>query len=154
MITYEIIEGQDLYNLLKYQRNKLQSLCVRIPYFDGNCMPHYTAEDTKYMWFVAKDKEEIVAMLLYKVGGMSDFQASDYNNFMMSVGVDHRYRNRGIATKLIWNLFIYAKEHNLSILQSSYSHMGGEYIKHVFEQFAEEYPEVDYYDKNTNLELT
>lgn len=150
-ISYEILEGEELYekltdfNNLDYYSAKLSSAKDRLYYFDGGCAPS-CFDGSKYIFFCAFHNDLLVGMLKFKVGGHASIWHPSYKNWVSHISIDRNYKNRKIGTELINMLFEYAEKMNYNILQSAYSKEGKEYISKVFIRVSEKHPNVDFKD--------
>jgi GNAT superfamily N-acetyltransferase len=88
------------------------------------------------------DGESYVVLATEKrfVVGVYAFENYDKNNIKtLYIQVDKNYRNKGVATQLIKNLFTWAKQNNKGIIISQFSEDGKKYIKHKLLELSEEY---------------
>jgi GNAT superfamily N-acetyltransferase len=134
-VTYQQVSGDELYGkLIPSKINKgVQS---RIKYLNTG-------------WNDIQHEFDIVATVGGKIVGVAGMQQSPHEErviWVTYVSVDPEFRSNGIATQLVTRVFEYARKHNQRIRGSSYTEMGEQYLKQVFERTAKQFPDVPFKD--------
>jgi GNAT superfamily N-acetyltransferase len=100
-------------------------------YFELSNLNDMYSKDRFYP--VIKLNDEIVALSEIEKNNLKE------NNYWIKfISVDPKYQNNGYATKLIENIFKFAKENNYSLETSIYSDEGIEKIKNIVDKFEKE----------------
>lgn len=90
------------------------------------------------------------AIVLY-IGETPTLNGTGCTHWILSIGVHPDYRSRGLSKILVREFFELCKKHNITgIEQSSYTELGEERVKDLFNTYAERYPEVGYVDVLNN----
>lgn len=99
------------------------------------------------LYFVAIEKKMVVGLICLSFEDHGWFGYPECKWSMMNIGVDKKYRNKGIAKILIENMFRFSDENNITgISQSSYSEDGIKYIEPIFKKVSSIYPNVIFID--------
>jgi GNAT superfamily N-acetyltransferase len=97
--------------------------------------------------------EKDIFFPILKVGdeivGLSKLEKDPYKNknlWILFISIDPKYQNKGYASRLAEEIFRYAKKEGYSLETSSYTEIGYEKLKSLFNKLAEEYS-VKFFDK-------
>lgn len=116
--------------------------------------PNYdVTKRIKYLHFSWNSKEEHFVIFDGKklIADLS-VQVNPYNHkqlWLMHIAVDPAYQNKGLATKLLEELFRYLKLRDLELVRSSPSDQGKLYIQPVMQRLRDKYPEVVVHDHDS-----
>ena len=84
-----------------------------------------------------------------KIIGLSKLQKDPYkdkNYWIQFLSIDPKYQEKGYASKLAEEIFRFAKQEGYSLETSSYTEIGYEKLKDLFNKLAEQYS-VNFIDK-------
>lgn len=84
-----------------------------------------------------------------KIVGLSELEKSPYSEktfWIQFLSIDPKYQNKGYASKLAEEIFRFAKQEGYSLETSSYTEIGYEKLKTLFNKLAEKYS-VNFIDK-------
>jgi GNAT superfamily N-acetyltransferase len=84
-----------------------------------------------------------------KIVGLSELEKSPYTDktfWIQFLSVDPKYQNKGYASRLAEEIFRFAKQEDYSLETSSYTEVGYEKLKDLFNKMAQKYS-VNFIDK-------
>ncbi|KKM69580.1 hypothetical protein LCGC14_1449270 [marine sediment metagenome] len=126
--TVEIVDGSEFYKLLSQPEN--DDVFDRLKYL-------IYPEVDKEIHFVIRDKQKIVA-----VAGLQKNPYNEQEYWIKHYSVDMDYQNRGLATKLIDAVFIFADKHHIALKRSTPTEMGLKYLTEPIKRAMKKYPNV------------
>jgi GNAT superfamily N-acetyltransferase len=89
----------------------------------------------------------IMGGIVVYVGNNETLNGTGAKSWISSVGVHPSFQGKGVSRFLINEFFDFcSKEQIGKVEQSSYTEMGAERIRHIFEEVSEYYPDVEYID--------
>ena len=68
------------------------------------------------------------------------------------VSVDPKFQGKGYASKLLEEIFLFAKEHKIILQNSTYTEEGEEKLFNLIQRLREKYPEVDFREDEVFME--
>jgi ribosomal protein S18 acetylase RimI-like enzyme len=111
---------------------------------------HDVHKRIKYLHFSWNSKEEhFVIFDGQKLIADLSIQQNPYDKkqiWLMHIAVDPAYQNKGLATRLLEELFKYLKIRDLELVRSSPSDDGKLYVQPVMQRLRAKYPEVVVHD--------
>lgn len=103
---------------------------------------------------IDESNHTVTGALVLHLNPVASLNGTGCKNWVSSIGVHPEYRGRGLSKVLIREFFKFCVENNISgIEQSSYTEEGNERVRHLFEKYAERYPEVGFIDVLNNDEV-
>jgi GNAT superfamily N-acetyltransferase len=141
-ITTQTLNANELTDLI-YKGNNLPQDGRFLPTEEGGVFEYFNlmhaGRDSKFP--VVKEGDKIV--------GLSELEKSPYADktfWIQFLSIDPKYQNKGYASKLAEEIFRFAKQEEYSLETSSYTEIGYEKIKGLFNKLAEKYY-VNFIDK-------
>ncbi|MFA6251128.1 MAG: GNAT family N-acetyltransferase [Candidatus Paceibacterota bacterium] len=141
-ITTQTLNASELIDLI-YKGNNLPQDNRFLPTEEGGVFGYFNlmhaGRDNKFP--VVKEGDKIV--------GLSELEKSPYSDktfWIQFLSIDPKYQNKGYASKLGEEIFRFAKQEGYSLETSSYTEIGYEKLKGLFNKLAEEYS-VNFIDK-------
>lgn len=77
-----------------------------------------------------------------KIVGISELQKSPYEEnvyWITFISVDPKYQGKGFASKLVEEIFKFAKENNVSLRNSRYTEQGDQKLRNKIHEYSEKY---------------
>ena len=108
--------------------------------FENNS--YVTGEALKKFFPFIKINNEIVALSKLSERSTEYFKENTYA--ISFVSVDKKFQGKGYASKLLEEIFLFAKKHKIHLQNSSYSNEGEEKLYEVVQRLRKKYPEVDF----------
>ena len=143
-----LLELQSDFDVKFLSAHELEQIIARTQ--DPRQPNHNVTDRIKYLHFSWNSKEEHFVIFDGKklIADLS-IQANPHDKrqiWLMHIAVDPAYQNKGLATKLLEELFRYLKIHDLELVRSTPSDQGKLYIQPVMQRLRAKYPEVVVHD--------
>jgi GNAT superfamily N-acetyltransferase len=135
MLDQQFLEDDDR----RYQ--PLHEMQCHFKYFNFRYM-----SDNEIFLFMYED-EVPVGIVKIKHGGTYSCNFPDFNNWIGFISISRKHWGRGLARPLVKGIFEYCRENNIDkLLQSSYSDLGWNRLQKYFDDYAPQYPEIEFMD--------
>jgi GNAT superfamily N-acetyltransferase len=139
-MTIKYIITKDINEIIGYYDNenyhmKINDIKDNFKY--GSCLFEWSMND--HIYFLAMDKDRIVGILKFKVGGSDSFGNPGFANWICFIEVMKEYRKSGISTELRRLLFKYCAKNDLNVLSSGFTVLGHMYNLKGYIKLANEY---------------
>lgn len=96
-----------------------------------------------------RDEFYIAAIKNTKIIGLVSLQFNPYKEntiWSMGIGVDERYRNKGVASGLLKELYHFCSVNNYTLERSTPTTDGEKYLSTIHDRYKKEFPEVTVID--------
>ncbi len=136
----KILSLDDLVEMI-YKGTSLPQDTRFLPIERGGVFKYFSLGDTTNINKLPSKKLFPVVYEAGKIVGLSELEQDpkDLENFWIKfVSVDPEYQNKGYASKLLRQIFQFAKDNGYSLKHSFYSEQGLEKLKNVIEKLSAE----------------
>lgn len=103
----------------------------------------------KRTYFIIVEDNRVIASLLlrYSESGYKGYHRKRIKYLLSFISVSSSHSGKGLASKLLEEMFLFCKQHKISgVSNSKYSKDGLKYIAPKVKRLSKQYPEVDFYN--------
>ena len=141
-ISTETLNSEELINLV-YKGNNLPQDIRFLSTEEGGVFEYFS------LMHAGRENRFPVVKEGNKIVGLSELEKSPYTDktfWIQFLSVDPKYQNKGYASRLAEEIFRFAKQEGYSLEASSYTEVGYEKLKDLFNKMAQKYS-VNFIDK-------
>jgi GNAT superfamily N-acetyltransferase len=146
LISTETLKTDELINLI-YKGDFLPQDDRFLRVEDGGVFKYFNIRDLDLN---RNEKFYPIVKIGEKIVGLSELLKDSYNEnnlWIQFLSIDPKEQNKGYASKLIKEIFEFTSKNNYSLEASSYTDIGFEKLRPVFERLSKEYPNVKFINK-------